>query len=464
MALRLISRLIACAVFSGCAFSSALAQVPISALEQSLLAKKYGEFQKNAKLAAERGDADALFLLGKSYDLGWGVEKNRELARSHYKKAEGLGSVRAVHNLGVIALDAGQREEAIRQFQKALEKGLAMPTLWNLGRAYDPSESGNDWPLAKKIEAVEKSGDYYGQAFERSQDVEHAESAAAQFLRVYDWTRVGQTKGMLKEKDLPALRERTVTWLNKAMKLGSARAWSNWGGLLYVEEDYVQARKAFEQAAKGDVPQAYQYLGKLEERENPDAPQAAIAHYERALALEHPGARDALYRVLLGSLQHEQDTEVLGRGIKRLKELHREEDDSGDLEGLVDEYNWRKFLAQEKALGRTLPKLPVYLKACNLNEKFKPDGTKVFFPGSYWSMGGVGVDFVEYITIDGRVDAGGCASLAQPLPDKVREMLERGGMIFLRFPPAGRFMLDWQVKGNEVHLVPRPTGALKIQL
>ncbi|SFH00899.1 TPR repeat [Duganella sp. CF458] len=464
MALKLISRLIACAVFSGCAFSSAFALAPVSALEQSLLAKKYGEFQKNAKPAAERGDAEALFLLGKSYDLGWGVEKNLELARSYYKKAEALGSVRAAHNLGVQALDAGQREEAIRQFQKALDKGLAMPTLWNLGRAYDPSGSGSNWPLAKKIEAAEKSGDYYRQAFERSQDVEHAESAAAQYVRVYDWTRMGQAEGMLKEKDLPALRERTVTWLNKAMKLGSARAWSNWGGMLYVEEDYAQARKAFERAAKGDVPQAYQYLGKLEERENPDAPQAAIANYERALALGHPSARDALYRVLLGSLKHEQDPEVLGRGIKRLKELHREEDDRSDLEELVDEYNWRAFLAQEKARGRKLPNLPVYLKACNLNENFKPDGVKVFFPGSYWSMGGVGVDFVDYLAIDGRVDAAGCASLAQPLPDKVRKMLESGGMIFLRFPPAGRFMLDWQLKGKEVHLVPRPTGALKIQL
>lgn len=463
MALKSVSRFIVCAVLSGCVLSSALAQAPVSPLEQSLNAKKYSEFQKNAKEAAERGDAEALFLLGKSYSNGWGVDKNLELARSYYEKAEASGSVRAAHNLGVLALDAGKREEAIRQFQKALDKGLFMPTLWNLGRAYDPSEQ-DSWPPAKKVDAAEKSGDYFRQAFERSQEVEHAESAAAQYLRVYDWTRIGQGKGMFKEKDLPALRERTVTWLDKAMKLGSARAWSNWGGLLYVEEDYVQARKAFERAAKGDVPAAYQYLGKLEERENPDAPQAAIANYERALALGHPHAREALYRVLLGSLKFEPDLDVLGRGIKRLKELQRDEDESRDLEDLVDEHNWRSFLAKEKARGRVLPNLPVYLKACNLNENFRPNGLKAFFPDSYWSMGGVGVDFVDYLTIDGRVGADGCASLDKPLPDNVRKMLERGGMIFLRFPPTGRFMLDWQVKGKEIHLVPRPTGALKIQL
>ncbi|KQV54563.1 MULTISPECIES: hypothetical protein [unclassified Duganella] len=123
-----------------------------------------------------------------------------------------------------------------------------------------------------------------------------------------------------------------------------------------------------------------------------------------------------------------------------------------------------QFPAKEKARGRTLPHLPVYLKACNLNENFRPYGLKVLVPGSYWSMGGVGVDFVEYLTIDGRVDTGGCASLDKPLPDNVRNMLERGGMVFLRFPPTGRFMLDWQVEGKEIHLVPRATGTLKIQL
>lgn len=236
------------------------------------------------------------------------------------------------------------------------------------------------------------------------------------------------------------------------------------GGLLYVEGDFKQARKAFERAAKGDVPQAHQYLGKMAESDDPDAPQTAIAHYERAFELGHPDARAELERLLLASLKYEKDLDVVARGIKRLQELQGDSEAGGDLADLVEDYEWRRFLAQEKARKRRVPNLPIYLNACNLNEAFAPNGLKKFFPDSYWSLGGVGVDFVEPLPIDGKLDGKGCASLAKPLPETVRKMLSEGGMMFLRFHGTGRFMLDWEVKGQQVLLVPRPTGALKIQL
>lgn len=452
------------ALLSMCVVSSVWAQAPLSPLEQSLVDKRYSEFQKNAAEAAGRSNAEALFLLGKASALGWGVEQDLNLARSFYLKAEALGSVRATHNLGVLALDAGETEDAISYFLKALEKGIRMPTLWNLGRAYAKSAEQRDLPLAGKVDAATKSAQYYTQAFDATQDVAYAESAAAEFLRAYDLARTGKLRGVLKVVDLPASRARTVTWLKKAMDMGSARAWSNWGGLLYVEGDLKQARKAFERAAKGDVPQAYQYLGKLAESDHPDAPQTAIAHYERAFELGHPEARAALKRLLLGSLKYEKDLDVVGRGIKRLEMLQGDAEADGELVDLVEDYEWRRFLAQEKARDRRVPNLPIYLNACNLNEAFAPKGLKQFFPDSYWSLGGVGVDFVEPLPIDGRLDGKGCANLSDPLPENVREMLNKGGMMFLRFQGTGRFMLDWEVEGKQVHLIPRPTGALKIQL
>lgn len=459
-----ILRSFVCALLSVCVLGSAAAQAPLSPLEQSLMDKRYSEFQKNAAEAAGRSDAEALFLLGKASALGWGVEQDLNLARSYYLKAEALGSVRATHNLGVLALDAGESEVAIGYFLRALEGGIRMPTLWNLGRAYAKKTEQSGLPLAGKVDAATKSAEYYTRAFDATQELEHAENAAAQFLRAYDLARVGKLRGEIKAADLPASRARAVTWLKKAMDKGSARAWSNWGGLLYVEGDLKQARKAFERAAKGDVPQAHQYLGKMAESDHPDAPQAAIAHYERAFELGHPEARAELERLLLASLKYEKDLDVVGRGIKRLQELLGEAEADRDLADLVEDYEWRRFLAQEKAKGRRVPDLPIYLNACKLNEAFAPNGLKKFFPNSYWSLGGVGVDFVEPLPIDGKLDGKGCASIAKPLPENVRKMLNEGGMMFLRFHGTGRFMLEWEVKGQQVHLVPRPTGALRIRL
>ena len=61
-------------------FSSAFARDAASPLEEMLLDKQYEAFVLAAEQAAKNGDADALFLLGKSYDMGWGVDQDENEA------------------------------------------------------------------------------------------------------------------------------------------------------------------------------------------------------------------------------------------------------------------------------------------------------------------------------------------------------------------------------------------------
>jgi len=67
--------------------SASAQQQPVSPLEQLLLNKKYKEFKREATQATSHGNAEAFFLLGKSYHLGLGVEADEDKALSFYKQA-----------------------------------------------------------------------------------------------------------------------------------------------------------------------------------------------------------------------------------------------------------------------------------------------------------------------------------------------------------------------------------------
>ncbi|XLZ70493.1 hypothetical protein ABT364_00590 [Massilia sp. SR12] len=261
--MRLISMILVCAAL----VSSQAAQSSVSSLEQSLLDKQYAQFQRAAKVSAANGSAEALFLLGKAYALGLGVQKDLDLGRSYYEKAEALGYVRAIHNLGVMDLDEKQYAMAIRRFELALEKGLQMPTLLNLGHAYKPPDGGNIYAARDLMAQSQKSAGYFARAFEISGDAETAALAGRMYVRAFDYARFAVSAGQLEESELPALRARAIEWLEKGMTLGSANASTNFGALLFMEKDFAGARAALERGAKGKNAVAHQYLGMLDERD-----------------------------------------------------------------------------------------------------------------------------------------------------------------------------------------------------
>lgn len=446
--------LVCAALVSSQAFAAG-AEASVSSLEQSLIDKRYDHFQRAAKAAAANGNAEALFLLGKAYALGLGVSKNLELGRSYYEKAEALGNVRAIHNLGVMDLDQGQKVSAIRRLELALEKGLQTPTLMNLGRAYAPPDGGNIYAARALMTQSQKSAGYYARAFDISGEAEAAALAGRMYVRAFDYARFAVSADQLKEKDLPEHRARAIEWLQKAMKLGSANASTNYGALLFMEKDFAGARAALERGAKGKNAVAYQYLGMLDERVGGDALQSAVVHYEQALALGHEPAREDASRVLSAILKDETELDVLLRGIKRLQALQGEGGQGYEFTEIVKRYNWLGLKAADEQRGRRLPDLPIFLKACGLARKYDPKGQRGFYRGVHWSLRSHGGNNSISFMFQGEVDRADCATLAKPLPPAVREILNSGGMIYLS-SGIGTLLLDWEVDGKQVYLVPRP--------
>lgn len=287
-----------------------------------------------------------------------GVPVDKAMADSYYLKAEALGSLRATHNLGMHDFERGKREAAIERLEKALQGGLRMPTLLNLGRAYAPDAPTRISEFESNVALATKAGDYYAQAFEASGEFELAGDAGRQYLAVYDWTLVGRYNYDLFEgADLPALRQRAKDWLSKAMEKGSARAWTNYGVMLLQEGKKDEARAAFERGAKADINVAHQHLGQMAEAANEPA-EKVIAHYERALAKGHAPARRDVFRNLLQSLNREPRLDALERGIQRLQELRTEAIDrefGEDIEDLLHRYKRQKSEADKKqrASGKT---------------------------------------------------------------------------------------------------------------
>ncbi|MCU8107149.1 SEL1-like repeat protein [Shewanella sp. SM101] len=101
-----------------------------SALEQLFEQQQYDAFLQQAQQQAAENNAEALFLLGKAYHLGRGVTQDNATASQYYEQARALGSARASHNLGSMALDNDRKTQAIPLLEEALARGLKLPTLY----------------------------------------------------------------------------------------------------------------------------------------------------------------------------------------------------------------------------------------------------------------------------------------------------------------------------------------------
>jgi len=92
---------------------------------------------------AERGDAEAQFMLGERYFLGKGVPQNEKEAAKWYHLAAEQGHAQAQYELGVM-YDNGQGvpqndKEATKWFRLAAEQGIA-EAQYNLGVMYELGE------------------------------------------------------------------------------------------------------------------------------------------------------------------------------------------------------------------------------------------------------------------------------------------------------------------------------------
>ncbi|WP_426207928.1 hypothetical protein [Massilia sp. TWP1-3-3] len=272
---------------------------PVSPLEQLLLDKNYPAFQARAYKDAASGNAEANFLIGKAQHLGLGVPIDLYEAKEWYDKALALGSARAAHNMGIMALDQDNRKEAIASFKKALSMGFNNPTLFNLGRAYSPLRPRYPDQLEGTLVLSQEAADYFTQAYAIDKSAETAPRAGREYVQMIDCLRLQKEYGMPPGKyDRAALLKEAVHWLTIAMDANSANAMTNYGALMLLENKTQEARVAFLKGAAGGNALAHHHLGEMAEREGgAGAIKQALAYYKEAHRLGLAGALSDVERL-----------------------------------------------------------------------------------------------------------------------------------------------------------------------
>jgi TPR repeat protein len=101
--------------------------------EKEKLMLEFSELMEKAK----RGDADAQYWLGHSYDTGFLVERNHEKAAQWYRKSAEQGERYAQRYLGFLYLDGHGVEQSDEEAAKWLEKAAAQGDYRHEGRALE---------------------------------------------------------------------------------------------------------------------------------------------------------------------------------------------------------------------------------------------------------------------------------------------------------------------------------------
>ncbi|MGP9801752.1 tetratricopeptide repeat protein [Rheinheimera sp. NSM] len=442
---------------------SGAAKAELSALEQLFEQQQYDTFLQQAQLQASENNAEALFLLGKAYDLGRGVTANPGTASQYYQQARALGSARASHNLGNMALHNGRKAEAISLLEEALAGGLKLPTLYNLGLAHSPADPTSIFNLAPTIEAAQLAGSYFGQAYELETDSLFLDKASREYLRAY--LIALQTYGSEREQfDMAQLRQQAVQWLERGMAADQGTAWTNYGALLLNEKDYNGAKAAFLQGAQRNIAVANYHLATMADKGlggQVDKKQA-LAYYEEAALAGMEQAKVPAYRLLKDQLKYEDDILVLEQGIARFEALKQQEKyPPVSLDVAIRRLAWGKFLAQQRQQKIALPassEAQLALEACGLDLGQQHGAKYNLGINSRWRL-------AAYLTLadrtplpfEGRVDAQGCARFTIAITEQLQSLLQQGAVFGLRFPNY-TLPLALSRQGNMLQLSLLPVG------
>lgn len=281
-----------------------------SALEQLLTDQQYLQFQREAEAALVLPDADgaeAAFLLGKAHHLGLGRDVDIDKAVEYYERAAGAGHARAIHNRGMVYLDAGDRSRAIQFFREALARGLKMPTLSNLGHAFDISKRRQFGTPDERDQLLLAAG-YFEQAYA----LQPGDGLISDIVRV----RVAALRIVPDEQD----RKTLLHWVDLGVQRDTATVYQNYGALLYYGGDHAGSRPWFEKAHARGVPAAAYVLGLLAKKSEPYADQT-LGYF---VAAANGGFEEAMYeitQVLDRRLSGAMTEQALSAALAKTEEL-----------------------------------------------------------------------------------------------------------------------------------------------
>lgn len=191
----------------------------------------------DVRLRAEAGDAEAQNTLGRWYCDNMA---DRTVARAWFTRAAEQGFLRAKHNLGVLALQAGQRDEAAEWFLAAAEEGWT-PSLAAIGAVFEGE--GNLAGAVKFYELAAEDGnadaqDALGRLLLADDDPELYEAARSWSQKAADQgLAAAQARlGTIYHEGLGVDRdpERSVFWFLSAARQGHAGAQAMTGVALHL--------------------------------------------------------------------------------------------------------------------------------------------------------------------------------------------------------------------------------------
>ncbi|MES2981279.1 MAG: hypothetical protein V4727_03110 [Verrucomicrobiota bacterium] len=230
-----------------------------------------GEHAKAVELAkplAEKGDKDAIYLLGFAHEHGQGVEISRDKALEYYRKGQAKNHPDSIYRLAGILLSSGQGDQA-QEGRETLEKHAATdPTVAGriLGEAFllgrltpEPApETAVKWWLKAAT-----AGDVPSMVLlARLYDGQFGQTTLVNAKTAYDYFLKAAEKGdssamvavgirLLKSDAVTADEKKGIEWLNKAIEAKNYSGWLALGDYqANIKEDPKAALVFFDKGAE----------------------------------------------------------------------------------------------------------------------------------------------------------------------------------------------------------------------
>lgn len=246
----------------------------------SSAAKAYAAFEKGeheeavklAKPLAEKGDADAIYLLGFAHEHGQGVEASVEKTFEYYRKGLAKNHADSTYRLAALLLSSGESDKA-QEGREILEKrSSADPAIPSriLGEAFltgrltpepAPETAVKWWKKASSVGDVQSmvllARLYDGQFGHPS--LTNPKAAYDYFLKAalkndpYAMAAVGVI--LLKSEAIERDEKKGIEWLEKAVEAGNLSGWLALGDYQAgVKEDPKAAFALYEKGAEAGQP------------------------------------------------------------------------------------------------------------------------------------------------------------------------------------------------------------------
>jgi len=261
--------------------TEALSSEADSPAKEALTAFREGNHAKAIELAkplAEKGNADAIYLIGYAYETGQGLEASRELALVNYRKAAATGHKDSIYRLSFILL-ASEDEAERSQAREALETASKD----------DPAVAGRILGEAYLRGRLTKEPD-----FDKTVTWWTSAATAGDVPSLLLLARLHEGQfGFADKKDL----KKALGYYTKAAGLGDAPSMVALGSRLLngdkENRNEKDGREWLKKAIEAKEYSALLALGDFEENVKKD-PKAALALYERG---KDAGQVDCILRV-----------------------------------------------------------------------------------------------------------------------------------------------------------------------